>query len=501
MASEVKLQAVLTLKDQMTGKLQGARTKMNEVGKTAALLGAAVVAGIGVKAVKAAVEFETAMTDVSTLIKGDSTKAVDEFSTGIKKMMKTIPVNAEQLGASAYSIVSAGISDTSEALDTLEASAKLAVAGLGTTEQATDLVTSAINAFDLGADNAAAISNTFFQTVAAGKTTVSELATSFGASAPIIAAAGIGLSDFSAATAALTTTGLPASQAQMGLRQAIVSLQKPTGEMSELFKKLGVKDGQELIRTSENMGDVFAKLQGQTDGNNETWAKAIGSAEALTVVTGLLGGQGEIYGDTLDRMLSGTNDVDEAFIKQSESTKNQYELLKNNFNVVLMELGNKLLPVLVDLMPKITQFVDDAMGGWHELTLIFDDVTTAIANVIIWFDNLWTTVSEVWGNITGFFSDIGDKIQNIPVIGNLFGGGKAEGGPVSGGTPYVVGEKGPELFVPRGSGNIVPNDQMGGTTNINFNNPVVRNDSDLDSIINAVQQELDRNLSVQQMGI
>ena len=38
----------------------------------------------------------------------------------------------------------------------------------------------------------------------------------------------------------------------------------------------------------------------------------------------------------------------------------------------------------------------------------------------------------------------------------------ASGGPVSGGSPYIVGEKGPELFVPGSSGNIVPNHAMGG---------------------------------------
>jgi|694.fasta_scaffold64561_3 hypothetical protein len=39
---------------------------------------------------------------------------------------------------------------------------------------------------------------------------------------------------------------------------------------------------------------------------------------------------------------------------------------------------------------------------------------------------------------------------------------KAMGGPVSGGSPYVVGEQGPELFVPHASGTIVPNNKMGG---------------------------------------
>lgn len=34
---------------------------------------------------------------------------------------------------------------------------------------------------------------------------------------------------------------------------------------------------------------------------------------------------------------------------------------------------------------------------------------------------------------------------------------KATGGPVSSGTPYVVGEEGPELFVPNASGTIIPN--------------------------------------------
>jgi hypothetical protein len=49
---------------------------------------------------------------------------------------------------------------------------------------------------------------------------------------------------------------------------------------------------------------------------------------------------------------------------------------------------------------------------------------------------------------------------------------KAAGGPVSGNSPYLVGEKGPELFMPAGSGTIIPNSQtsqMGGVTNITNN--------------------------------
>lgn len=62
-------------------------------------------------------------------------------------------------------------------------------------------------------------------------------------------------------------------------------------------------------------------------------------------------------------------------------------------------------------------------------------------------------------------------VKNNPVtqaiggaIDNVFGGGRANGGPVRSGTSYIVGERGPELFVPNTSGTIVPNGGMGGTT-------------------------------------
>jgi hypothetical protein len=43
-------------------------------------------------------------------------------------------------------------------------------------------------------------------------------------------------------------------------------------------------------------------------------------------------------------------------------------------------------------------------------------------------------------------------------------GGRAAGGPVSARTPYIVGEEGPELFVPGASGTIVPNHRLGSSS-------------------------------------
>ena len=62
---------------------------------------------------------------------------------------------------------------------------------------------------------------------------------------------------------------------------------------------------------------------------------------------------------------------------------------------------------------------------------------------------------------------------------------RANGGPVSGNSPYLVGERGPELFVPGRSGAIVPNHQlagmMGGGQTINYNGPFIQNMSAIDT--------------------
>jgi hypothetical protein len=67
---------------------------------------------------------------------------------------------------------------------------------------------------------------------------------------------------------------------------------------------------------------------------------------------------------------------------------------------------------------------------------------------------------------------IGDQIKGY--VNSLIGGGGdkgifgknflglATGGPATGGTPYIVGERGPELFVPNSSGTVVPNHRLGG---------------------------------------
>jgi phage-related minor tail protein len=67
---------------------------------------------------------------------------------------------------------------------------------------------------------------------------------------------------------------------------------------------------------------------------------------------------------------------------------------------------------------------------------------------------------------------------------------RAAGGPVSAGSPYIVGEQGAELFVPNSSGMIVPNSAMGGGGNtINI---VVNGAQDAEAVADEIARMLQR---------
>jgi hypothetical protein len=56
-------------------------------------------------------------------------------------------------------------------------------------------------------------------------------------------------------------------------------------------------------------------------------------------------------------------------------------------------------------------------------------------------------------------------------------------------TPYLVGERWPEIFMPTGSGRIIPNNEMGGgqSINITFQNVTVSNGMELNDLTDKIK--------------
>jgi phage-related protein len=151
--------------------------------------------------------------------------------------------------------------------------------------------------------------------------------------------------------------------------------------------------------------------------------------------------------------------------------------LRSAFEAVtgkIAENEEKLKP-LFSLFKVIAAFVRDTYAPiiGKVLGAAFNVLGSAISVVIGLFANLVSVVNSAFNAIKA----VVNFIKNNPVtqaiggaIDFAFGGGKALGGPVMGGTSYLVGERGAELFTPTSNGVITPNNKLGGgNTTINLN--------------------------------
>ena len=121
--------------------------------------------------------------------------------------------------------------------------------------------------------------------------------------------------------------------------------------------------------------------------------------------------------------------IDDALEQQAEKMRSLYK-----------SIGDSIQSGIVDSLVA-------AVDGTKSLADIAQGVLKDIGRTLLQF-GLNTFFNSLGGGGTGGLGGL---------LGRLF---KADGGPVDQGSPYIVGERGPELFVPGQSGQVVSNDNM-----------------------------------------
>ena len=149
--------------------------------------------------------------------------------------------------------------------------------------------------------------------------------------------------------------------------------------------------------------------------------------------------------------------------------------LQNSAPVITSVFGD-LRWTIEDFSHQATDaLVEFCMTGKTSFTSLINSMIADLARLAIQQSVTGPLGSWLGSLIGGLGSSMGYQGTSsfINDTGSLVVAPRASGGPVSGNTPYLVGEVGPEVFVPSQSGSIVPNNKLGSTTNQTTNQTTI----------------------------
>lgn len=223
-----------------------------------------------------------------------------------------------------------------------------------------------------------------------------------------------------------------------GAREALGALGIEVGDIG------GVGFGQFENKWSGAIGNVGAALAqnlkdtgavdyvgGLTSAIGSMWATADGAAGAIAGLNDELEGAGGGGGG------GGTKGAASA---AKAATDDLSESMKN-----AQQVGQQLASTLAS---GFSDMFKGLIRGTKSATEAIGDLLGRLGDLFI--DNAF---NMLFGGMSGGLGNM---------FGGLFGGFRANGGPISAGKGYIVGERGPEFIVPRSSGMVIPNHQLGG---------------------------------------
>jgi TP901 family phage tail tape measure protein len=206
----------------------GSKMKLAALGMAA---GAAV-------SIKMAADWQTSLTQLTTSA-GEPVKALGVLKQGILSLSVGTDTSVKDLTSGLYMISSAGFTGA-KGLDVLKAAAEGAKSEGASLADVSNVLTSAMNAYNIPASKAAATTNQLIATVASGKMHLQDLATSLSSVLPIAASAHISLAQVGGAIATMTMQGMSAHRATMDLANMIRSLIDPSATASHEMQALGL---------------------------------------------------------------------------------------------------------------------------------------------------------------------------------------------------------------------------------------------------------------------
>jgi len=389
--------------EEMAGKLDAAGQKMQDAGKAFAPVSAAAAAGLGA-AVKTAADFDSAMSKVGA-VSGATGDEMAALRKKAREMGATTKFSASEAAEAMNYMAMAGWK-TEDMLSGVEGIMNLAAASgesLGTTS---DIVTDALTAFGLSAQDSGHFADILAAASSNANTNVSMMGETFKYVAPIAGAMGYSAEDTALAIGLMANSGIKASQAGTSLRAIMTSLQGEitisSAAMGDMVIQTTNADGT-MRSFSDILADCREAFSHLTESEAANAAEAIVGQNAMSGFLALMGA-GEADVNKLTDALTNADGASQQMAEAMQDNLNgQLTILKSQLEEAAISLGESLMPMLETLVGHL-QDAADYFNGLDDSTkqniATFALAVAAIAPVLIVVGKLASSIASVMTLVT-----------------------------------------------------------------------------------------------------
>lgn len=369
--------------------------------------------------------FESAMAKVGTI--ADTAKVpLESLSSQVLQVSGDMHIGANEISEAAYQAISAG-QDTGNAVAFAGQTSMLATAGFTSTTSAVDILTTALNAYGKGADEAGHVSDVLLTTQNLGKTSVDELAGSMGRVIPLAAAYNVSLENLSSGLAIMTANGIATAEASTYTKSMLNELGDTSSTVGKILQQQTGRSFAELNADGKSLGDVLQVLYDSVGGNATKFAGLWSSVEAGTGALSLASSGADKFNGVLQQMQADSGLTQTAYDTMTNTMAYKLDGVKTNaqnlgtalFDAVSGRLGEGVALAGGYLQTLSESVQQNGIAGLAQgLAAVFTDLTTNIG------PQLLQTGIDLLGKLgEGLVTGIPQLLaQALPVVANLASG-------------------------------------------------------------------------------
>lgn len=354
-ASSIGVSGAKRISDQMKDVTKAGES-LSKVGKDLTTHVTLPLVAAGTASAKMAMDFESDFAKVSTLLEG-SAQDYALYKDSIIKGSTDMKTSVGDYSDAVYQAISASV-DQKDAVQFTNDAIKLAKGGFTSAANSVDILTTAINGYNLSANDTTRISDLLITTQNKGKTTVDELAGSMGKVIPVASQANFGIEELSTSYAVLTKNGIQTAEAGTYIKAMLSEITKSGSTTDTMLRELTGKGFAELKSEGMATTDILKMLSDAAEADGKTLKDMFGSVEAGSGALVLAKNNGEEYNQILNDMKYSAGATQEAFEKIDATPAERLAGSINKMKNAGIELGQSFIPIIEKVSDKISGLAD-----------------------------------------------------------------------------------------------------------------------------------------------